>query len=366
MLSVTGSEMESLHADHLSTNEMSANMRICYEKVAGECLPKVSRRARKPWISNITLQLISDRDVARAQHNHKSIKFAVKTDRTQWLNNMLAKGDWKEIRKLRKPFCPKQGRLKDGQDVVESNLRADVLAKHFETVQWCNRFTTGASCDRLAPLPISQDDITVEEVISAAKTLKKRKATGKDNMPAEFWKTICVQDSLCCQWAVCLCNKVWCSGHVPDDWHEAVVSAIFKKGDPASCENYRPISLLAIGHKLFATILLRRLKAAGADARIWPTQFGFRTGRGCADALFVARRLLERTCAAKNGSLIFLALDWAKAFDSISPDGLIVALRRFGVPDGFCAIIRAIYSGRRFVVRDAGRIWRSCIARSFG
>ena len=149
-------------------------------------------------------------------------------------------------------------------------------------------------------------------------------------------------------------DKVWCSGHVPDDWHEAVVSAIFKKGDPVSYENYRPISLLAIGYKLFATILLRRLKAAGADARIWPTQFGFRTGRGCADALFVARRLLERTCAAKYGSLVFSAVDWAKAFDSISPDGLIVALRRFGIPDVFCAIIRAIYSGRRFVVRDAG------------
>ena len=173
-------------------------------------------------------------------------------------------------------------------------------------------------------------------------------------MPAEFWKTICVQDSLCCRWAVCLCNKVWCSGHVPDDWHEAVVSAIFKKGDPASCENYRPISLLAIGYNLFATILLRRLKPAGADARIWPTQFGFRTGRGCANALFVARRLLEQTCAAKNGSLVFLALDWAKAFDSISPDGLIVALRRFGIPDGFCAMIHAIYSGRKLVVRDAG------------
>ena len=158
----------------------------------------------------------------------------------------------------------------------------------------------------------------------------------------------------CCQWAVCLCNKVWCGGHVSDDWHEVVVSAFFKKGDPASCENYRPISLLAIGYKLFATILLRRLKSAAADAKIWPTQFGFRTGRGCANALFVARRLLERTCPAKNGSLVFLALDWAKAFDSIFPDGLIVALRRFGIPDGFCAIIRAIYSGRRFVVRDAG------------
>ena len=32
----------------------------------------------------------------------------------------------------------------------------------------------------------------------------------------------------------------------------------------------------------------------------------------------------------------------------------MVALRHFGTPDGFCAIIRAIYRGRRFVVRDAG------------
>ena len=154
------SEMETLHADHLSTNDMYANMRVCYEKVAAECLPKLCRKARRPWISNITLQQISDRDAARAQHNYelekeltKNIRTAVKKDRTQWLNNMLATGDWKEIRKLRKGFCPKQGRLKDGHEVVESNLRADVLAKHFETVQWCNRGTTEPNGDRLGPPP---------------------------------------------------------------------------------------------------------------------------------------------------------------------------------------------------------------------
>jgi len=102
-----------------------------------------------------------------------------------------------------------------------------------------------------------------------------------------------------------------------------VVTAIFKKGDPAFCENYRPILLLAIGYKLFATILLRRLKAAGADTRIWLPQFGFRAGGGCADALFVAKRLLEQICAAKDGSLAFLALDLAETFDSISLDAAL-------------------------------------------
>ena len=89
-------EMESLQAGRLSTNFLCANMRVCYEKAAAECLPKVSRRVRKPWISNITLQLMSDRDAARAQHNQeletkltKSIKLAVRTGRNGSITCLL-------------------------------------------------------------------------------------------------------------------------------------------------------------------------------------------------------------------------------------------------------------------------------------
>ena len=151
-----------------------------------------------------------------------------------------------------------------------------------------------------------------------------------------------------------MCNKAWNEGSVPTSWHEATVAAIFKKGDPACCENYRPISLLAVGYKIFAAILLRRLKDAGAEDRIWPTQFGFRSGCGCADALFIARRKVENAWARKDGNLLLLALDWAKAFDSISPAGLVNAMSRFGIPYHFCSVVRSIYNGRHFMVRDGG------------
>ena len=130
-------------------------------------------------------------------------------------------------------------------------------------------------------------------------------------------------------------HKAWKEGSVPTSWHEATVAAIFKKDDPACCENYRPISLLAVGYKIFAAILLRRLKDAGAEGRIWPTQFGFRSGCGCADALFIARRKVENAWARKDGNLLLLALDWAKTFDSISPAGLVNAMSRFGIPYHF-------------------------------
>ena len=222
-------------------------------------------------------------------------------------------------------------------------------------MQWAPRATTEpphSTCDD--PLLVSNTSISEAEVVESVKSLKRRKAAGSDGIPPEFWKAICTYNSPACRWAVLLCNKVWTEGSVPTSWHEATVAAIFKKGDPACCENYRPISLLAVGYKIFAAILLRRLKDAGAEDRIWPTQFGFRSGCGCADALFIARRKVENAWARKNGNLLLLALDWAKAFDSISPAGLVNAMSRFGIPYHFCSVVRGIYNGRHLMVRDGG------------
>ena len=76
-------------------------------------------------------------------------------------------------------------------------------------------------------------------------------------------------------------------------------------------QNYRPISLLQVGYKIFAAVILQRLKIAGAERRIWPTQFGFRTGLGTTDALCMIRRMIDQALASKNGSLLILALDWS-------------------------------------------------------
>ena len=66
------------------------------------------------------------------------------------------------------------------------------------------------------------------------------------------------------------------------------------------------------------------------------------------------RRLLDQTWLASDTSIILLALDWAKAFDSISPIGLSKALRRFGIPPLFVDMIDKIYEHRRFIVIDSG------------
>ena len=49
-------------------------------------------------------------------------------------------------------------------------------------------------------------------------------------------------------------------------------------------------------------ILLHRLKIVGAEDRIWETQFGFRTGHGTADAVFIARPAIERALQSQHGA----------------------------------------------------------------
>ena len=101
-------------------------------------------------------------------------------------------------------------------------------------------------------------------------------------------------------------------------------------------------------------ILLRRLLEAGAEERMWSAQFGFRTNQGTEDALHCALRAVVLAWARKNGAVHLLALDWRKAFDSINPEGLLDALRRFGLPEHFLTVVASIYTDRTFQVKECG------------
>ena len=58
----------------------------------------------------------------------------------------------------------------------------------------------------------------------------------------------------------------------------------------------------------------------------------------------------------KDDQLVFLALDWSKAFDSVDPERLCHALIRFGILQKFCDAVGAVYKDQQFTVRDSGHI----------
>ena len=91
-------------------------------KAAGEVLPLSSTVPNKPWISAATLDLISQRQAARACDDyveekllHKAVRVSARKDRTVWADTLLEDGSWGAIKKIRKPRQIKQGRLRDAR-----------------------------------------------------------------------------------------------------------------------------------------------------------------------------------------------------------------------------------------------------------
>ena len=89
------------------------------------------------------------------------------------------------------------------------------------------------------------------------------------------------------------------------------------------------------------------------DSRLLDTQFGFRAEKSTTDPLHIVRRLQDMF-EAKGSEAYILLLDWEKAFDKVSKDGLDDALRRLGVSQHFREVIADIYSAPSFMVSTHG------------
>ena len=137
-----------------------------------------------------------------------------------------------------------------------------------------------------------------------------------------------------------------------DDWKDAVIVPIPKKGELRNCNNWRGISLLDVAGKVFGRVIQVRLQAIAED--ILPdSQCGFRKGRGCTDMIFTARQLVEK-CREHNDVLFILFVDLQKAYDSVPRSALWSVLERYGVPPTMLSIIKSFHSGMQAVVRVGG------------
>jgi hypothetical protein len=73
------------------------------------------------------------------------------------------------------------------------------------------------------------------------------------------------------------------AGFFPETLTEGTLSFLFKRGDPREVRNYRPISLLQVDYKIYANILVQRIKLA-LDYFVSPEQLGFVPGRQIGEA----------------------------------------------------------------------------------
>ena len=71
-------------------------------------------------------------------------------------------------------------------------------------------------------------------------------------------------------------------------------------------------------------------------------------------ALAILRKIIDSTIQDAEAKLHIVFLDWARAFDRIKVEALILALKRFGIDGLTLDLIRAIYEVRTFCIQGDG------------
>ena len=170
--------------------------------------------------------------------------------------------------------------------------------------------------------------VTVSGVEKLLKNLQPHKASGPDDVPARVLKECATSISPILQK---IYQKSLSTGNLPEDWLNANVTPIYKKGDRTKPSNYRPISLTCIAckqleHILHSNIMNHLEKFSLLNNR----QHGFRSGRSCETQLAGLVNDLAQILDSRS-QIDLCIMDFSKAFDMVPHQRLLSKLDHLGI-----------------------------------
>ena len=197
---------------------------------------------------------------------------------------------------------------------------------------------SGSKYPQIEPLTIREAG-----VLKLLNEIDPKKASGPDNIPCRMLKILAAEISpVLCQ----LFNQSIKQGHVPQEWKEAKVTPVFKKGNVHLPENYRPVSLTCVCSKLLERIVCGHIRAHLDKHKILSTvQHGFRARHSCETQLLTTIQDLASSWDRKE-QIDVAVLDFAKAFDTVPHRKLLFKLGHYGITNNIHSWIESFLTGR--------------------
>ena len=362
--------------DSADPQTLWSGFKSCILGAADECVPKKPRR-KEEGISEETAKTIEECRRARldgkTERYRKLRREAVRMMRGDMearvrglcetveshLNTSDARPAYTAIRSLRSSKPPARSptvRAADGTILSEDQAVKARWAGYFEELYRADPPSRELPADAVQALvadpPVSCDPPTLDEVRKALSQLKDGKAPGVCGVYAEMLKAGGEAALLSLHTLIC---SVWSTGVIPTDWKQGIVVPIWKgKGDVRECNNYRGVTLLSVPGKVFARVILNRVRQQLLKHQR-PEQSGFTPKRSTVDRILGLRVLTERL-REFDKKLLAAYIDFKKAFDSVSRDALWRLLELRGIPPHLVHLISSLYSGTEGAVKCAGTV----------
>lgn len=356
------------------------NIKETLQNCAKEVCGKKERKNKKPWFDDECKEKVLQRKEAKdtwlnkkqesdREEYKKCSRETVRTLRRkkrEWVNKILEKAEqdrtannsrdfYRSVRFFRKGYSPMPYGIKNksGKLVIQSKEGIQVWQEYFKDLLNVEELEEEEeeteevyqNVEPMVPNP------TIQEVENAIKELKNNKAPGEDSVPSELIKA---GGARLAKEIHKLILNIWEKEVIPNEWKEAIVIPIHKKGDKKECTNYRGISLLNCTYKVLSKILQKRLEEYTSNI-IGEHQAGFTRGRSTTDQIFILKEAIAKYYEF-NKSFLCLFIDFSKAYDSISRRRLWKIMEKYGIPKKLINLSKSSISESRCKVKINGEI----------
>ncbi len=182
------------------------------------------------------------------------------------------------------------------------------------------------------PIP----EITMKELNTAIRSLKKGKSSGPDFIPNEIF--INASKPLREEILYHL-NEISKTYKIPKQWQEGEIKRLYKgKGNKGKCSAERGITLASNFGKLYERILNNR---ALKQIRITDAQAGGRKGRATVDHLLIIKEIIQLARVTRK-PLYIAFLDVTKAYDKAWLDAIMFVMQKEGIETNLWTLIRKL------------------------
>lgn len=173
--------------------------------------------------------------------------------------------------------------------------------------------------------------------------IKLSSSAGVDNITSKLLKNT---KHICAAYLCLLFSQSVSTGMLPPDWKHGKVVPVHKSGNKQSPLNYRPISLTSVPCKLLEHIIYTHIMDfLDSNNFFHPAQHGFRKGYSCETqlAMFVHDLHVNLDSNLQTDAIF---IDFAKAFDKVPHERLLLKLAALNLNDDVLAWIKEFLTNR--------------------